>query len=77
VLFRSITLTTSHVVLGLNFIIINDDFSNTDFRLYPPSGGKLNDVNIDTHIHVPAGKTLMLTCFDATPGASRWSVIGM
>ncbi len=74
---KGIALTTGHVILGLNFIVINDDFSNNDFKLYPPPGGKLNDVNIDAHINVQAGKTLMLTCFNATPGASRWSVIGL
>jgi hypothetical protein len=74
---KAVVLTTNHAVLGLNFIVINDDFSNFSFKLYPPTGGKLNDVSVDGYIIVAAGKTLMLTCFDATPGSSKWSVIGL
>ena len=74
---KGIILTTNHAILGLNFIVINDDFSNHNFKLYPPSGGKLNDAVVDGHITISAGKTLMLTCFDATPGSSKWSVIGL
>lgn len=74
---KGIILTIAHVVLGLNFIIINDDYLNTNFRLYPPIGGKLNDASINSQITISAGKTYMLTCFDVTPGASRWSVIGL
>ena len=59
------------------FIIINDDHSNNNFKLYPPVGGKLNNESVNIRIDVTAGKTLMLTCFDATIGASRWSVVGI
>jgi hypothetical protein len=74
---KGVRLIDNHVILGLNLIIINDDFSNNNFKLYPPNGGKLNDSAVDSFVEVAKGKSLMITCFDATSGASRWSVIGL
>ena len=74
---KGIVISNNHIVLGMCFIIINDDHSNNNFKLYPPVGGKLNNESVNIRIDVTAGKTLMLTCFDATIGASRWSVVGI
>ena len=74
---KGVRLTDTHTILGLNLIIINDDHTNNNFKLYPPNGGKLNDSNIDAHIEVVKGKSVMITCFDATIGSSKWSVVGL
>lgn len=72
---KGIILQEAHKKVGLMFIVINDDATNHNFRLYPTVGGKLNDQAIDGYLDVTKGKSVMLICFDAS-ASPKWGVIG-
>ena len=72
---RGIKLNTTDAVLGRTFIVINDDASNNNFYLFPPTGGKIDNAAVNNAVTISQGRSAMLICFDATAGSTKWACI--